>query len=381
MGAFLERIGIFARSPDARPLAEIAADIDAELEFHVAESAHALEREGLEPELARAEALKRFGDYGRIRRECARTQMGERVMLQRIQLVLTGLLVAAVGMLAWSYQRAQVQARAAMDADRQATAALLARLEAQVAASAFPLRPRRPDASGAGGVTQMSFGSGGYLTSDGEEMDLASAARTWSDEFFAQNTAWRHGLKVAERLAALPGAQGAEILAQIWPQLSVEHKEQVMKPFVFDGGHPHALEVLELGFQDDATSVKERAVLYLTTYAWQNLWRGETTGSAWFAAWRDRPVEEVLRQNAERWAGQVGTLFVDFGSLYQNEILDLLPVVDDVRVETYAKAGVDLGSILRAHGLGGITAAHLAQIGDPAMRARAAKLASWCPAK
>ncbi len=382
MSDFLERFGMFARSPDARPLAEIAADIDAELAFHVEESARELAQGGLEPELARVEALERFGDYGRIRRECARTLMGERIMLQRIQIVLTALLVAAVGLLAWSNRQAQVQARAVMDAQRQRTEAVLARLEAQVAASALPLHPRRPDASGAGGVTQFSIGSGGYLNNDGQEMDLVSAARTWSDEFYEQNTAWRHGLKIAERLAALPGAQGVEILAHIWSQLSVEHREQALKPFVFDGGHPNALEVLALGLQDDAPSVRERAGLSAQTYAWQDLLVGETRATTWLAEWRDRPVEDVLREHAERWAHQVGNLYVDMGELDGTaDIRELIPIVDNVRVETYAKAGLDLGAILRAHGLGGITEAQVAEIHDPTFRARAEKLRSWCQAK
>lgn len=379
MAAFLERLGIFARSPDARPLAEIAADIEAELAFHVEESARALEQDGLAPEVARAEALERFGDYGRIRRECARTQMGERIMLQRIQLVLTAVLVLAVGALLWSNRQSQAAARLALDAERQRTEALLARLESRFVAPAL-----------VGGVTFLpqtppgppkTVGAGDYIGSDGRAMDFDSAADSWMDAFDEQGTAWRHGLKVAERLSALPGAQGAEILARIWPGISVEHREQVMKPFVFGGGHPNALEVLELGFEDDATSVKERAVLYLHTYAWKNLWLGETTGSAWFAAWRDRPVEEVLREHAERWAHEVGTLYADHGTLEVTHIADLLPVVDNVRPETYAKVGIDLGAILRAQGLGGITEAQLAEIDDPTLRGRAAKLRSWCQTK
>jgi len=379
MAAFLERLGIFARSPDVRPLAEIAADIDAELAFHVEQSARALEQEGLAPETARAEALERFGDYGRIRRECARTQMGERIMLQRIQLVLTAVLVLAVGALLWSNRQSQVAARVALEAERQRTEALLARVERLglpviVGGAAFlpptPSDPAKPVAAG------------DYLGSDGRAMDFDSAADSWEQAFYEQNSAWRHGLKIAERLSALPGAQGVELLAGIWPTLSVEHREQVMKPFVFGGGHPHALEVVALGLLDDEPSVRERAGLYAQTYAWQDLLVGETRATTWLAEWRDRPVEEVLREHADRWAHRVGSLYVDMGELDGTaDIRELVPIVDNVRIETYAKAGLDLGAILRAHGLGGITEAQVTKIHDPTFRARAEKLRSWCQTK
>ena len=51
---------------DAR---RVTADVDAELEFHLREAAAALQREGLDPEAARAEAVRRFGDIEDARRE------------------------------------------------------------------------------------------------------------------------------------------------------------------------------------------------------------------------------------------------------------------------------------------------------------------------
>ncbi len=375
MAAFLERLGIFARSPDARPLAEIAADIDEELEFHVEESARALEQAGLAPELARAEALKRFGDYGRIRRECARTWMGERIMLQRIQLVLTAALVAAVGILAWSNQRAQVQARAAMDAERQRTEAVLARVEARLGEPRVVGPVTFPQAEA--GAKPMQIGSGGYLNIDGQEMDLDSAAETWLGEFQAQDTAWRHGLRLAERLSALPGAQGAEILAQIWSRLSVEHREQAMKPFVFDGGHPNALEVLQLGFENQPASVKERAVLYLHTYAWKNLWTGEATGSEWFAEFRDRPVAEVLTANATRWAREFAYVVQTYEQLPAEGTDDLLDAAAKVDPAVFAKSGVDLGALLLVNGVGALTESRLGLLGAE-HRAAALRVLSWC---
>ena len=47
----------------------VMADVDAELEFHLREATAALERGGLDPDAARAEAVRRFGDIGDARRE------------------------------------------------------------------------------------------------------------------------------------------------------------------------------------------------------------------------------------------------------------------------------------------------------------------------
>ncbi|NNM31987.1 MAG: ABC transporter permease [Gemmatimonadetes bacterium] len=53
-----------------RPTAEAEADVDAELEFHIATRIDELVREGWTPPEARAEVLRRFGDPGRISGEC-----------------------------------------------------------------------------------------------------------------------------------------------------------------------------------------------------------------------------------------------------------------------------------------------------------------------
>ncbi len=388
MSTFLERIGIFACAPDARPVAEIRADIDAELAYHVEESARELAGSGLSTDEARAEALRRFGDLGQIRRECARTQMGERIVLQRIQVVLTVMLLVAVGALLWSNREAQAQARAALDAEKQATAALMARLEARLAAAAVPGPAVYPfTGRGAGqavidrkpmtNVKTFLIGSGGYMNWDGQGMDLVSAAGTWKQYFHEQDTSWRHGLKVAGKLAELPGTQGVEMLTLIWVQLSAEHREQAMKPFVFDGGHPLALEVLALGFEDQTTSVKERAVLYLHTYAWKNLWRGETTGGTWFAQWRDRPVADVLRDNATRWAREYAEIWQSYDSPEDSQVDDLLAITEDVRTEAFAKAGVDLAAILKDAGVGAVGPEKLRHL-SPKNRAQAERVLAWC---
>jgi hypothetical protein len=382
MAAFLERLGLFLRAPDPRPLREIEREIEEELAFHVEASTQALAEEGLERDAARAEALRRFGDVDRVRRECARTQMGERIVLQRIQFVLTAGLLVAVGFLVFSNRESTAQAAQ----ERARSLALMEELEARLASGAgLAARPEAPGDLAAAGTLdgRLVYSSseavqpGEHLAADGRSMALLDAARTWSRAFDEQRSAWRHGLGLAQRLAALPGSQGPEILAQIWARLSVEHREQIMKPFVFGGGHPHALEVLELGFDDEASSVKERAVLYLHTYAWQDLWRGEGTGQRWFAEWRDQPVAEVLRANASRWARAYGEVFLGYDQPFAEHLATHLASVDSVRIETFTAAGVDLGAILREAGACGIEAPRLSQL-SAEQRQVVARIESWC---
>jgi RNA polymerase sigma-70 factor (ECF subfamily) len=69
------------------------------------------------PDEARQDALRRFGDFERIRRACRRIRVGERIMLQQIQILLTVVLLGAVIFLCmahYSAQRAQQAAVAQM---------------------------------------------------------------------------------------------------------------------------------------------------------------------------------------------------------------------------------------------------------------------------
>lgn len=391
MAAFLERIGIFPRAPDPRPVREIEAEVEDELGFHVDASTQALVDEGMDPDAARAEALRRFGDLDQVRRACVRTSMGERLVLQRIQFVLTAALLVAVVFLVLANRTSMAQAAA----ERARTMALMAELQARlaaetgivarVAASGNTAIGRteagvsdRAPAAGVDGKPVIPAGAGGELiAADGRLVGRTQAVETWQSTLEEQRGSWRHGLRIAERLAALPGSQGPEILRHVWAGLSVEHREQIMKPFVFGGGHPHALEVLELGFEDDVSSVKERAVLYLHTYAWENLWRGQGTGESWFARWRDRPLDEVLRANAMRWAGDYAQVFREYKEPGSDVLAKLLSAADPVRIETLTAANVDLGAILRAAGACGIAAERLTQLTNE-QRQIVARVESWC---
>lgn len=104
------QVAAYLRLPDPRPIGEIEEDIRAELEFHLEMRAQDNVRAGMPLDEARADALRRFGDFDRIRRTCRRIQLGDRIMLQRIQAVLTAVLLVAVvvlGVLVYRMQTAQ----------------------------------------------------------------------------------------------------------------------------------------------------------------------------------------------------------------------------------------------------------------------------------
>ncbi len=125
MPSWLERLGVHARPPDPRPRAEIEREIDDELQFHLDELAGELRSAGMDADVARHEAGRLFGDYDQVRVDCARIQLGERLMLQRFQMLATVLLLLAVGWLAWE----GVASREELRSQAQANMRLLAAME------------------------------------------------------------------------------------------------------------------------------------------------------------------------------------------------------------------------------------------------------------
>jgi hypothetical protein len=103
----LERLGCFLRVPDMRPRAEIEADIREELAAHVALRARDNEAAGMPPEEALRDAELRFGDAERVVAACRDVQMKERIVLQRINVVLIVVLIVGAAANLWVGARAQ----------------------------------------------------------------------------------------------------------------------------------------------------------------------------------------------------------------------------------------------------------------------------------
>jgi SLBB domain-containing protein len=97
--SWLESVRACLPAPQLRTEAQVDAEVDEELAFHLGQLERELVQTGLDPESARAQALARFGDPAAIRNRCRRIAMGDRIMLQRINFMLMLVVLAAVAFL------------------------------------------------------------------------------------------------------------------------------------------------------------------------------------------------------------------------------------------------------------------------------------------
>lgn len=120
---------LLARADDPAR-ASNADEIRAELEHHLACARAELERAGLTPAAAAAEAERRFGARARVEAECLAVHGG--IMGTRLHAVVTALLLVTVLVLSFVVHSSQAAAVAARDvAMREQEAALHARAEAE----------------------------------------------------------------------------------------------------------------------------------------------------------------------------------------------------------------------------------------------------------
>jgi hypothetical protein len=369
----LESLGLFWRAADPRSRAEIESDIGEELAFHIDACARDLEREGMDAESAHAEAQRRFGDVAEVQRACARIEIGERIMLQRIQLVLTILLLCAVVLLAVSSLRAQAQIRAQGEINQ----ALLARLQRQDAplTTTQAVLPNREQSNGIPPEMVLQPGEAAVLQPGGV-IDRRPAPAPRNDikpadgylaNFDQDRGSWRHGLDVATRLADLTDGSGVDILLALWWKLSPTHREQAMKPFMRDGGHPRVLEILHAGAKDQ-DDVRTRAFFYLRRYAFRDLLIGEETYDAWHLRNEGRSIADVLRASLREAADAIER---------SGDHLYTLEWVDDVDARTFEKAGLNLGQALVEAGLPQALATRDITDLDPSDRRRRTMLEDW----
>jgi hypothetical protein len=110
----LQSIAAHLPASDRRSTGEIDQEILDELEFHLEMRALENERNGMSAEAASTAAAERFGNFQCIRRSCRRIQLGERIMLQRVQVVLTVVLLLAVAAMAWQSLASQRANQAAL---------------------------------------------------------------------------------------------------------------------------------------------------------------------------------------------------------------------------------------------------------------------------
>ena len=191
---------------DPRPIGVIEQDIRDELEFHLAMRTLDNEAAGMSALEARQDAVCRFGDFERIRKQCRQTLLGERIMLQRLQAVLTLALLGAVVFLGLELYRGQranetamatlmQKSQAASDLMMQKSEAATARMMEAVAQSA-----RRPAASSPQFDVLEPAALDKLFPRDAVLTDVQRGFRDWSEATFpAMNAAWWEELGPAER--------------------------------------------------------------------------------------------------------------------------------------------------------------------------------------
>jgi RNA polymerase sigma-70 factor (ECF subfamily) len=173
--------------PDPRPIRAVEQEIRDELAFHIEMRTLDNVRAGLSAEQAREDALRRFGNFQRIERTCRRVLLGERIMLQRVQAVLTVLLLGAVVYLAANFYAWQQKQEAA-------TACLLEKLDQVAKQPAAKVPPQFEVIEPA--ALDKAFPRDAKLT------DVQRGFRNWSEATFpAMDAAWWQMLGPQEKAA------------------------------------------------------------------------------------------------------------------------------------------------------------------------------------
>jgi len=316
------------RGPDWRPEREIAADVEAELAFHVEQATEQGVREGLSREAARAAALARFGDVERVRRECVAIRTDGSAMRVKLLATSVGVLFLATCGLGFGLVAAR-RASAAREAAAHAEAdALHARLEVERAARAAAELRAEATANAQG---------------------VQSDAQLWLERFRIGAENWQLGWAVASELVAQRTPdQALAVMSEVFPQLSVPQREQVLKPFVFHGGHPRALELLDLAMHDPAQSVCSRAAYYLREYAFEDFERDPAAYERWRAAHAGKDLAAIVRDSFMAYAARLAAL--DPATLEPTAVESHLTEFEALDFKAARKLGVEPDALLRSTG-------------------------------
>lgn len=330
--------------PDPRSPREIDDQIAAEIEFHLEEASDELEATGLTRDEARRRALERFGNVEQVRAECRRVQTGGVQMLIKVQfavIALLGCAVFALGFDAWStrrefaeqHHRSMAELDHAREAERTAFEERLAAERALAVAQA---------SAGAGHNEIRTAVAAAERSPADEARAIAERVHDW---FQADANNWRVGLAAAQRIAdQLEPEVAFEVIRELYPYLSVTHREQLFKPFVFDGGHPMALGVLELGARDGTGSVRERAFGYLRNYAFRDF-------SADFEAYDDWARHVAKLSLPEVFAHSAKSLVTRLSAAQNEELALEMRVLSELDLRAARKHGGKPATHLREAGL------------------------------
>ena len=183
---------------------------------------------------------------------------------------------------------------------------------------------------------------------NGRALDAAiPSERTPSDWLARFNGAesWRDGITIGQEIAELPPDEGLAILREIYHAIEkTELRQQLLKPFVFHGGHPKAVDILHLAATDPEMEVQSWAFGYLEPYALRDFASDYAAYEDWHARTADRPLADVLRTSARDACERLATLSSD-------EVARELARIDKADPRIGRAAGVDVLGLYAEVGL------------------------------
>ena len=184
--SWLETLALVPRPPDSRPIREIEQEILDELEFHVEMRTLDNVSAGMPAAEARQDAIRRFGDFEKIRKACRQTLLGERIMLQRVQAVLTLVLLGAVVFMGVALYRGQ-------QANEAATARVLETLDRVAKQPSVATLSPQFEALEPSTLDQL-------FPRDAKLTDVQRGFRNWSEGTFpALDAAWWESLSPTQK--------------------------------------------------------------------------------------------------------------------------------------------------------------------------------------
>jgi len=253
---------------------------------------------------------------------------------QRIPWLVVAFLGVAVAWLGWQNLELRRRAETREVQRRQELGELEARLEAarRVTPARLSAIERDPDAASARDAVPAAP----------EPEQPVVDVESWRARLAQAPDDWRYGLAVIRDLVELPPDQALAHFRELWPTMSVPHKEQSLKPFI-RGGHEHALAALDLAARDEALSVQERAFGYLEEIAFADFSLDYNEYLAFADRFAGAPLAEVMSTCGREFIGRLAVLSPD-------EVAVVLDDLGEGDWDMAAKAGIDLRAVMRDAG-------------------------------
>lgn len=164
-------------------------------------------------------------------------------------------------------------------------------------------------------------------------------------ERFRQADGWRAGLAIGYEIAALEPDDARDLMRAIYHRIpDLQHRQQILKPFVFHGGHIYALDILDLAANDESLKVQEWAFGYLEDYAYQDFSENFEAYKEWRARTAGLPLADVLVASARDLTSRLV-------ALQGSELASEMRKLNGLDMRQGKPAGIDLAGAFRSVGL------------------------------